>query len=73
MFSDSVLFLLKIAGALQGDINETDSDHNWKMGELEFECLMRILDDAGYCTGYVYRQTTGGMTPKKHLNPAACP
>jgi adducin len=28
----------------------------WKIGELEFECLMRILDNAGFRTGYVYRQ-----------------
>lgn len=28
----------------------------WKTGELEFEALMRCLDNAGYRTGYMYRQ-----------------
>ncbi|RNA39380.1 alpha-adducin-like isoform X1 [Brachionus plicatilis] len=28
----------------------------WKCGELEFEALMRCLDNAGYRTGYMYRQ-----------------
>ena len=28
----------------------------WKIGEIEFESLMRILDNAGFRTGYVYRQ-----------------
>ena len=28
----------------------------WKVGELEFEALMRCLDNAGYRTGYMYRQ-----------------
>jgi hypothetical protein len=37
-------------------MNETNGDKNWKTGELEFECLMRALDNAGYRTGYVYRQ-----------------
>jgi adducin len=41
---------------LQGNITETTGDKKWKTGELEFESLMRILDDAGYRTGYVYRQ-----------------
>lgn len=28
----------------------------WRRGELEFEALMRCLDNAGYRTGYMYRQ-----------------
>ncbi len=28
----------------------------WRTGELEFEALMRCLDNAGYRTGYMYRQ-----------------
>lgn len=46
---------LKIADVLQGNINEATGDKKWKIGELEFECLMRILDNAGFRTGYVYR------------------
>uniref|UniRef100_A0A8C6UJ55 Adducin 3 (gamma) a n=1 Tax=Neogobius melanostomus TaxID=47308 RepID=A0A8C6UJ55_9GOBI len=30
--------------------------YKWKNGELEFESLMRMLDNMGYRTGYTYRQ-----------------
>ncbi|RVE75643.1 hypothetical protein OJAV_G00000800 [Oryzias javanicus] len=30
--------------------------YKWKIGELEFESLMRMLDNLGYRTGYTYRQ-----------------
>ncbi|KAJ8404870.1 hypothetical protein AAFF_G00332570 [Aldrovandia affinis] len=29
--------------------------HKWRVGELEFESLMRMLDNLGYRTGYAYR------------------
>uniref|UniRef100_A0A3B3BGQ0 Adducin 3 (gamma) a n=1 Tax=Oryzias melastigma TaxID=30732 RepID=A0A3B3BGQ0_ORYME len=29
--------------------------YKWKIGELEFESLMRMLDNLGYRTGYTYR------------------
>ncbi|XP_008171716.2 gamma-adducin isoform X1 [Chrysemys picta bellii] len=32
------------------------SQQKWKVGELEFEALMRMLDNLGYRTGYAYRQ-----------------
>ncbi|XP_026803879.1 adducin 3 (gamma) a isoform X2 [Pangasianodon hypophthalmus] len=31
------------------------SPYKWKVGELEFESLMRMLDNLGYRTGYTYR------------------
>lgn len=31
--------------------------NKWCYGEVEFEALMRQLDNAGYCTGYVYRDS----------------
>ncbi|XP_054634663.1 adducin 3 (gamma) a isoform X2 [Dunckerocampus dactyliophorus] len=31
------------------------SQVNWKIGELEFESLMRMLDNLGYRTGHTYR------------------
>lgn len=31
------------------------SQYKWKVGELEFESLMRMLDNLGYRTGYAYR------------------
>jgi adducin len=46
----------RIADVLQGNVNEASGDKKWKIGELEFESLMRILDNAGFRTGYVYRQ-----------------
>lgn len=27
----------------------------WRVGGAEFEALMRMLDNAGYRTGYIYR------------------
>ncbi|XP_005481168.1 gamma-adducin isoform X1 [Zonotrichia leucophrys gambelii] len=32
------------------------SQQKWKVGEQEFEALMRMLDNLGYRTGYAYRQ-----------------
>ncbi|XP_038569896.1 adducin 3 (gamma) a isoform X2 [Micropterus salmoides] len=31
------------------------SQYKWKIGELEFESLMRMLDNLGYRTGHAYR------------------
>uniref|UniRef100_A0A672HHX6 Gamma-adducin-like n=1 Tax=Salarias fasciatus TaxID=181472 RepID=A0A672HHX6_SALFA len=31
------------------------AQYKWKVGELEFESLMRMLDNLGYRTGYTYR------------------
>uniref|UniRef100_A0A8C5HD67 Gamma-adducin-like n=1 Tax=Gouania willdenowi TaxID=441366 RepID=A0A8C5HD67_GOUWI len=31
------------------------TQYKWKVGELEFESLMRMLDNLGYRTGYTYR------------------
>ncbi|MGH0129060.1 UNVERIFIED_CONTAM: hypothetical protein FKN15_015659 [Acipenser sinensis] len=33
----------------------TGTQQKWKVGELEFESLMRMLDNLGYRTGYAYR------------------
>uniref|UniRef100_K1PEX5 Protein hu-li tai shao n=1 Tax=Magallana gigas TaxID=29159 RepID=K1PEX5_MAGGI len=40
----------------QGGGGVDTSGKKWKTGELEFEALMRQLDNAGYRTGFVYRQ-----------------
>ncbi|XP_026214956.1 adducin 3 (gamma) a isoform X1 [Anabas testudineus] len=40
--------------ATAGDVN-MGGQHKWKIGELEFESLMRMLDNLGYRTGYAYR------------------
>ncbi|KAM9326873.1 gamma-adducin [Gastrophryne carolinensis] len=38
--------------------------HKWKVGELEFESLMRMLDNLGYRTGYAYRQPLTREKPR---------
>lgn len=40
------------------------SQHNWKVGELEFESLMRMLDNLGYRTGYAYRHPLTREKPR---------
>ncbi|XP_028256746.1 adducin 3 (gamma) a isoform X3 [Parambassis ranga] len=40
--------------ASAGSVN-MNSQYKWKVGELEFESLMRMLDNLGYRTGYAYR------------------
>ncbi|KAF0294293.1 Protein hu-li tai shao [Amphibalanus amphitrite] len=35
----------------------------WRLGELEFEALMRQMDSAGYRTGHVYRHALRGELP----------
>ncbi|KAK3528085.1 hypothetical protein QTP86_023683 [Hemibagrus guttatus] len=41
-------------GVAEAGVN-MGSQHKWKIGELEFESLMRMLDNLGYRTGYAYR------------------
>ncbi len=36
----------------------TTSARPWRLGELEFEALMRHLDNGGYRTGHLYRQVS---------------
>ncbi|KAF5894398.1 gamma-adducin isoform X1, partial [Clarias magur] len=53
-----VLDLEKYKSRTQG-VAETGvnmgSQQKWKVGELEFESLMRMLDNLGFRTGYAYR------------------
>lgn len=41
---------------VQNDSVTLLENKKWRQGELEFEALMRCLDNAGYRTGYMYRQ-----------------
>lgn len=34
---------------------QVDNEQRWKVGEAEFESMMRMLDNLGYRTGYSYR------------------
>ncbi|XP_060715535.1 adducin 3 (gamma) a isoform X2 [Tachysurus vachellii] len=47
-------FKSRTQGVAQAGVN-MGSQHKWKIGELEFESLMRMLDNLGYRTGYAYR------------------
>ncbi|KAI7688835.1 Protein hu-li tai shao [Sarcoptes scabiei] len=43
--------------AVQGlDKGDDKKPKKWKIWDLEFEARMRMLDNAGYRTGYIYRQ-----------------
>ncbi|XP_044153710.1 gamma-adducin isoform X2 [Bufo gargarizans] len=44
-----------LAAGGAGGVN-MEGQYKWKIGELEFESLMRMLDNLGYRTGYAYRQ-----------------
>ncbi|XP_006831391.1 PREDICTED: gamma-adducin isoform X1 [Chrysochloris asiatica] len=47
-------FTHTVAASGGGGVNMT-SHQKWKVGEIEFEGLMRSLDNLGYRTGYAYR------------------
>ncbi|XP_077083013.1 adducin 3 (gamma) a isoform X1 [Siphateles boraxobius] len=47
-------FKPRTQGVAEAGVN-FGSQHKWRMGELEFESLMRMLDNLGYRTGYTYR------------------
>uniref|UniRef100_A0A8D0N7I9 Adducin 3 n=1 Tax=Sus scrofa TaxID=9823 RepID=A0A8D0N7I9_PIG len=47
-------FTHSVAASGGGGVN-MGSHQKWKIGELEFEGLMRTLDNLGYRTGYAYR------------------
>ncbi|XP_030058636.1 gamma-adducin isoform X2 [Microcaecilia unicolor] len=40
------------------------SQQKWKLGEQEFEALMRMLDNLGYRTGYAYRHPVTREKPR---------
>lgn len=33
-----------------------DGNIGWRIGEIEWEAWMRVLDSAGFRTGHIYRQ-----------------
>ncbi|XP_039550579.1 adducin 3 (gamma) a isoform X3 [Pimephales promelas] len=47
-------FKPRTQGVAEAGVN-FGSQHKWRVGELEFESLMRMLDNLGYRTGYTYR------------------
>ncbi|KAM6972018.1 adducin 3 (gamma) a isoform 2-T2 [Aplochiton taeniatus] len=51
---DQETYKSRTQGVAEAGVN-MGSQHKWKLGELEFESLMRMLDNLGYRTGYAYR------------------
>merc|ERR1712088_1065223 len=53
--------------AQDGPAAEGDKKKNkkWGVGEMEFEAMMRMMDNAGYRSGYVYKQPLVKEEPPK--------
>ncbi|XP_014280325.1 protein hu-li tai shao isoform X6 [Halyomorpha halys] len=49
------------------------NDKKWRVGGLEFEALMRMLDNAGFRTGYIYRSPLVKNEPPKPRNDVEVP
>merc|ERR1712113_1183638 len=47
------------------DGSATKGKKIWGVGEMEFEAMMRMLDNAGYRSGYVYKQPLVKEEPPK--------
>jgi len=54
--------------ANQGGGGVDTTGKKWKIGELEFESLMRTLDNSGYRTGYVYKMPNLKNEKKNRTN-----
>lgn len=52
----------------QGGGGVQTSGRKWKTGELEFESLMRTLDNSGYRTGHVYKMPLVRQEKKDRTN-----
>ncbi|XP_075223379.1 adducin 1-like protein hts isoform X2 [Lycorma delicatula] len=48
-------------------------EKRWRIGGLEFEALMRMLDNAGFRTGYIYRQPLVKNEPPRPRNDVEVP
>ncbi|XP_060855910.1 protein hu-li tai shao [Metopolophium dirhodum] len=49
------------------------ADKRWRVGGLQFEALMRMLDNAGFRTGYIYRQPLIKGEPPRPRNDVEVP
>ncbi|XP_005158730.2 adducin 3 (gamma) b isoform X1 [Danio rerio] len=57
---------LKTAPAKNPGGQMPDGQIRWRVGEAEFESLMRMLDNLGYRTGYTYRHPIVKEKPRHH-------
>merc|ERR1712066_1219063 len=45
--------------------SDKKKNRKWGVGEMEFEAMMRMMDNAGYRTGYIYKQPLVKEEPPK--------
>ncbi|CAG0890263.1 unnamed protein product [Darwinula stevensoni] len=48
-------------------------ERKWRVGEMEYEALMRMLDNSGYRTGYMYKQPLVRAEPHRHKSDVEVP
>ncbi|RZC40889.1 hu-li tai shao [Asbolus verrucosus] len=57
----------------QPSILEGKVERKWRIGGVEFEALMRMLDNAGFRTGYIYRHPLVKGEPPRPKNDVEVP
>lgn len=57
----------------QPAILESKVERKWRVGGTEFESLMRLLDNAGFRTGYIYRHPLVKGEPPRPKNDVEVP
>lgn len=57
----------------QPSILEGKVERKWRVGGVEFEALMRMLDNAGFRTGYIYRHPLIKGEPPRPKNDVELP
>ena len=67
---DTRAHIYEMGQAGGGKIDRTKA---WGVGEIEFESLMRIMDNAGYRTGYQYMQPLVRKEPAKKASDVEVP
>ncbi|XP_071448411.1 protein hu-li tai shao isoform X7 [Hetaerina americana] len=61
----------EVKGEGEGKVEKREK--RWRVGELEFEALMRMLDNAGFRTGYLYRRPLVKSEPPRPRNDVEVP
>lgn len=56
-----------------GGVNANSAKKDWTVGEMEFEALMRMLDNAGFRTGFAYQNPLTRVEPMRMLNDVELP
>ncbi|XP_030759320.1 protein hu-li tai shao isoform X2 [Sitophilus oryzae] len=57
----------------QPSLLEAKVERKWRVGGIEFEALMRMMDNAGFRTGYIYRHPLVKGEPPKPRNDVEVP